>query len=223
MTFAVLASDASGAVGMAVASSSPAVAARCIHLRPGVGGAASQNVTDPRLGPALLDALEEGREPAEAMAAVVAAAPHSGFRQLMVTDLDGGTASFSGEGTLGVHAAAEGTRVVSAGNLLADDGVPAAVVAAFEATGGDLEERLMVAMEAGLAAGGEAGPVHSAGLSVARRVPWLETDLRVDWHDEDPIGELRRLLDRWLPERDAYVTRALDPSAAPSYGVPGNR
>ena len=223
MTFAVLASDASGAVGMAVASSSPAVAARCIHLRPGVGGAASQNVTDPRLGPALLDALEEGREPAEAMAAVVAAAPHSRFRQLMVTDLDGGTASFSGEGTLGVHAAAEGTRVVSAGNLLADDGVPAAVVAAFEATGGDLEERLMVAMEAGLAAGGEAGPVHSAGLSVARRVPWLETDLRVDWHDEDPIGELRRLLDRWLPERDAYVTRALDPSAAPSYGVPGNR
>jgi len=223
MTFAVLASDASGAVGMAVASSSPAVAARCIHLRPGVGGAASQNVTDPRLGPALLDALEEGREPAEAMAAVVAAAPHSGFRQLMVTDLDGGTASFSGEGTLGVHAAAEGTRVVSAGNLLADDGVPAAVVAAFEATGGDLEERLMVAMEAGLAAGGEAGPVHSAGLSVARRVPWLETDLRVDWHDEDPVGELRRLLDRWLPERDAYVTRALDPSAAPSYGVPGNR
>ncbi|HEX5562052.1 MAG TPA: DUF1028 domain-containing protein [Nocardioidaceae bacterium] len=223
MTFAVLASDASGAVGMAVASSSPAVAARCVHLRPGVGGAASQNVTDPRLGPALLDALEEGREPAEAMAAVVAAAPHSGFRQLMVTDLDGGTASFSGEGTLGVHAAAEGTRVVSAGNLLADDGVPAAVVAAFEATGGDLEERLMVAMEAGLAAGGEAGPVHSAGLSVARRVPWLETDLRVDWHDEDPVGELRRLLDRWLPERDAYVTRALDPSAAPSYGVPGNR
>ena len=223
MTFAVLASDASGAVGMAVASSSPAVAARCVHLRPGVGGAASQNVTDPRLGPALLDALEEGREPAEAMAAVVAAAPHSGFRQLMVTDLDGGTASFSGEGTLGVHAAAEGTRVVSAGNLLADDGVPAAVVAAFEAADGDLEERLMAAMEAGLAAGGEAGPVHSAGLSVARRVPWLETDLRVDWHDEDPIGELRRLLDRWLPERDAYVTRALDPSAAPSYGVPGNR
>ena len=223
MTFAVLATDGSGAVGMAVASSSPAVAARCIHLRPGVGGAASQNVTDPRLGPALLDALEAGHDPADALAAVVEAAPHSAYRQLMVTDLDGGTAAFSGEGTLGVHAAAEGARVVSAGNLLADDGVPAAVVAVFEAADGDLEERLMAAMEAGLAAGGEAGPVHSAGLCVAREVPWPETDLRVDWHDEDPVGELRRLVDRWLPERDAYVTRALDPSSAPTYGVPGDR
>jgi uncharacterized Ntn-hydrolase superfamily protein len=222
MTFAVLATDESGAVGMAVTSSSPAVAARCIHLRPGVGGAASQNVTDPRLGPALLDALEAGQDPADAMSEVVAAAEHSGYRQLMVSDLHGGTAAFSGEGTLGVHASAQGARVVSAGNLLADEGVPAAVVSAFEAADGDLEQRLMTALEAGLAAGGEAGPVHSAGLCVARRVPWHETDLRVDWHDDDPVGELRRLVDRWLPERDAYVTRALDPSGAPTYGVPGD-
>jgi uncharacterized Ntn-hydrolase superfamily protein len=51
-------------------------------------------------------------------------------------------------------------------------------------------------------------------------VPWRETDLRVDWHD-DPVAELRRLLDVWLPQRDDYVTRGLDPESAPGYGVPG--
>jgi uncharacterized Ntn-hydrolase superfamily protein len=63
--------------------------------------------------------------------------------------------------------------------------------------------------------------VHSAGLAVVRSVPWRETDLRVDWHDE-PIAELRGLLEVWLPQRDAYVLRALDPTAAPSYGVRGD-
>lgn len=80
---------------------------------------------------------------------------------------------------------------------------------------------MLQALEAGLRAGGEAGPVHSAGLSVVRQVPWRETDLRVDW-SEEPVAELRWLVELWLPQRDAYVTRALDPSAAPSYGVPGD-
>jgi uncharacterized Ntn-hydrolase superfamily protein len=52
-------------------------------------------------------------------------------------------------------------------------------------------------------------------------VPWRETDLRVDWSDR-PVHELRELLDLWLPQRDSYVTRGLDPAAAPSYGVPGD-
>jgi uncharacterized Ntn-hydrolase superfamily protein len=63
--------------------------------------------------------------------------------------------------------------------------------------------------------------LHSAGLSVVREVPWRETDLRVDWSDE-PIRELRRLVEVWLPQRDDYVTRALRPGDAPSYGVPGD-
>ncbi len=77
-------------------------------------------------------------------------------------------------------------------------------------------------MQAGLTAGGEAGPVRSAGLLLADKVPWPVADLRVDWHD-DPIGELARLWELWKPQLDAYVTRALDPDAAPSYGVPGER
>jgi uncharacterized Ntn-hydrolase superfamily protein len=70
-------------------------------------------------------------------------------------------------------------------------------------------------------AGGEAGPLHSAGLSVVRAAPWRETDLRVDWSDE-PIAELRLLVEIWLPQRDDYVARALHPEDAPSYGVPGD-
>ena len=78
-----------------------------------------------------------------------------------------------------------------------------------------------MALTAGLKTGGEAGPVHSAGLAVVRKVPWRETDLRVDWSDQ-PIDDLHALLDVWLPQRDDYVTRGLNPATASSYGVPGD-
>jgi uncharacterized Ntn-hydrolase superfamily protein len=216
MTFSVLGTDGSGAVGMAVTSSSPAVAARCIHLRAGVGGAASQNITDPRLGAHLLDALESGLSPSKALAEVGSTHPDIEFRQLTVLDLTGQSAVFSGERALGVVAERRGPAVVAAGNMLASPAVIDAVVAAFESSTGDLELRLLDALEAGLAAGGEAGPLQSAGLSVVREVPWRETDLRVDWHDE-PIAELRRIWDIYAPQRLAYEMRARAPSQAPSF------
>jgi uncharacterized Ntn-hydrolase superfamily protein len=221
VTFSVLATDGAGAVGLAVTSSSPAVAARCLHLRAGVGGASSQNITDPRLGTALLDALETGIGARDALDGVVQNSALVEYRQLTVLDLHGTGATFSGAKTLGVHADRVGSGVVAAGNLLAGTDVVDAVVEAFESSTGELEERLLTALEAGLAAGGEAGPLHSAGLAVVREVPWRETDLRVDWSGQ-PIGDLRALLDVWLPQRDDYVTRGLDPTAAPSYGVPGD-
>jgi uncharacterized Ntn-hydrolase superfamily protein len=221
VTFSVLGTDGQGAVGIAVTSSSPAVAARCIHLRAGVGGASSQNITDPRLGTELLDALESGLDARAAMELVTQRAEHVEYRQLTVLGLDGQGAAFSGAEALGVHHDAVGTTVVAAGNLLAGTDVVDAVVAGFEAATGELEQRLLAALEAGLAAGGEAGPVRSAGLAVVRQVPWRETDLRVDW-SENPLLELRELLEVWLPQRDDYVTRALDPAGAPSYGVPGD-
>ncbi|MDT7773317.1 MAG: hypothetical protein QOC67_2241 [Pseudonocardiales bacterium] len=239
MTFAVLATDGGGRFGMAVSSSSPAVGARCIHLRPGVGGAASQNITDPRLGTRLLDAVADLGDASAALEKVRADTPDVEYRQLMVIDSAGGTASFSGAHTLGLHASAVGPAsvvgpaavaagagalgegVVAAGNLLASEGVPAAMVAAFTGATGELEQRLVAALAAGLAAGGEAGPVRSAGLAVVADVAWRVTDLRVDWHD-DPVGELARLVALWLPQRDDYVSRALAPSSAPSYGVPGD-
>ncbi len=221
MTFSILATDDKGAVGIAVTSSSPAVAARCIHLRAGVGGASSQNITDPRLGTALLDALESGKLPRDAMDSVVRDRDLIEHRQLTVLDLHGDGAAFSGQGSLGVHHDRVAPGVVAAGNLLTSPEVVEAVVDGFLAGTGELEERLLAALETGLAAGGEAGPVRSAGLAVVREVPWRETDLRVDW-SEQPIRGLRELLEVWLPQRDDYVTRGLNPEAAPSYGVPGD-
>ncbi|MQA09023.1 MAG: DUF1028 domain-containing protein [Pseudonocardiaceae bacterium] len=221
MTFSVLGTDGNGAVGMAVSSSSPAVAARCVHLRSGVGGASSQNITDPRLGTRLLDALERGLAPEKALAEVTESASDIDYRQLTVLDLAGAGAIYSGRRALGIVGEHRGRSVVAAGNMLADAAVVDAVASAFENAEGDLELRLLAALEAGVAAGGEQGPLHSAGLSVVREVPWRETDLRVDWHD-NPVHELRRLVELWLPQRDDYVIRGLRPGDAPSYGVPGD-
>lgn len=106
--------------------------------------------------------------------------------------------------------------------MLADLTVLDAFVETALSATGRLEERLFAAFEAAMAAGGEAGPVHSAGLSVVNGSGWRVTDLRVDWADEDPIGQLGRLLEIWMPQRDDYITRGLDPAASPSYGVPGD-
>jgi len=85
----------------------------------------------------------------------------------------------------------------------------------------ELAGRLIAALRAGLHAGGEAGPLHSAGLIVVSDVPWPVTDLRVDWSD-DPIAELAALWHLWGPQAEAYRLRALDPTKAPGYGVPGD-
>ena len=96
------------------------------------------------------------------------------------------------------------------------------MVAAFAASTGHLGDRLLVAMQAALDAGGEAGPIHSAGMKLVREVAWPVADLRVDWTEGDPIAELAALWKLYAPQLDAYVTRAIDPRQAPSYGVPGD-
>jgi uncharacterized Ntn-hydrolase superfamily protein len=93
---------------------------------------------------------------------------------------------------------------------------------AFGRADGHLGARLLRALRAGRDAGGEAGPVHSAGLLVVREVSWPIVDLRVDWDESDPIGALERLWERYAPQVDDYVGRALDPLHAPRYGVPGD-
>ncbi len=222
MTFSLVARcPDTGLFGVAVASSSPAVAARCAHARAGVGAVASQNVTDPDLGTRALDLMERGASAAEAVA-ILARSPHAAFRQILAVDREGNTAIHSGPKALGVWAEAREHDVASGGNLLAHDGVPRAIVDGFLGTRGALGDRLIAAMQAGLAAGGEAGPVHSAGLRIVREMAWPVADLRVDWTEGDPVAELGALWDLYAPQLDAYVTRARDPSAAPSYGVPGD-
>lgn len=221
MTFSIVARcPRTGQFGIAVASSSPAVAARCAHVRAGVGAVATQNVTDPRLGPTALDLMAAGATPQAALD-TLETRPHTEHRQLIALDAKS-LATRSGRQTLGIHATAEGQDCAAAGNLLAHPGIPAAMTSAFEATpDGELGARLLAALAAGLAAGGEAGPIRSAGLLVAGTESWPLTDLRVDWDETDPIGRLQATWEVWAPQMHDYVRRALDPDAAPGFGVPG--
>lgn len=224
MTFSLIArDDKTGAFGAVVTSSSPSVASRCAHVRAATGAAASQNVTNPTLGPRLLTLLSEGVDARRAIDSVVASEAEISYRQLAVVDSQGRTAVYSGARTLGTHRTAEGDGVVAAGNLLSDASVVDAMVEAYQtAEGSELEERLLAGLLAGRDAGGEEGPEHSAGLVVAHEVSWPVTDLRVDWADDDPIGQLAELWKRWAPEKADYISRAVRPSGAPSYGVPGD-
>lgn len=223
MTFSVVARCAgSGMFGVAVASSSPAVAARCAYARAGVGAVASQNVTDPTLGPRALDLMGLGASAPEAVAILRATGGAMDYRQVLAVDGAGRSAIHSGGNALGLWAEARGEDVACGGNLLASEDVPARMVEAFGATTGPLGDRLVATMRAALAAGGEAGPVHSAGMLLVREVAWPVADLRVDWTEDCPVEALAALWTLYEPQLDAYVTRALDPSAAPSYGVPGD-
>src|SRR6185369_9548645 len=118
MTFSIAARCVdTGMFGIAVSSSSPAVAARCAHARAGAGAVATQNITDPTLGPKGLDLLAQGLSAKEVLQRLRAGAQHIDYRQVALVDRHGGTASFSGSKTLGSHRTAEALNVVAAGNL----------------------------------------------------------------------------------------------------------
>ena len=214
--------ERTGAFGVAISSSSPAVGSRCPNVRANVGAVSSQNVTDPSLGPALLDALQAGLGAHDAIKKISAIATHPEFRQLTVVDSTGESAVYSGEKSLGINAEVTAKNVAAAGNMLANAMVIQAMVDSFnKSQEKELADRLILALEAGVAAGGEAGPVHSAAVLVATDVSWPTTNLRVDW-DEEPIAKLRELYKVWAPQSQDYLTRALNPNSAPSYGVPGD-
>ncbi len=223
MTFSIAARCThSGQFGVAVSSSSPCVASRCAFTRAGVGAALSQNITDPRLGPSMLDLLESGLNARSALEQAIAEYPHSSWRQLLVVGVSGVPAIHTGAEALGICGQRVGTDCVAAGNLLASESVPEAMVDAFEASASEpLADRLMRALLAAAESGGEAGPVRSAGLQVADTVSWPVIDLRVDW-SEDVLNDLQRLWQVYKPQVADYVTRALHPDASSAYGVPGD-
>lgn len=223
MTFSIVARcSRTGMFGVAVSSSSPAVAARCAYAQAGVGAIASQNVTDPTLGSRGLELMARGASAAEAVAILKRTGAYPEYRQVLAVDTNGLTAIHSGPRALGIWAEARAENVACGGNLLANDEVPQAMVEAFLASEGHLGDRIVATMRAALDAGGEAGPVRSAGMKLVRDVAWPVADLRCDWTQDCPIEELARLWDIYKPQLDAYVTRAINPSDAPSYGVPGD-
>ncbi|HUV22848.1 MAG TPA: DUF1028 domain-containing protein [Gammaproteobacteria bacterium] len=222
MTLSIAAWDeTTGQLGAIIASSSPSVASRCLHWRPGVGIALSQNITDPRLGPRMLALLADGVAVNAALDATVHSTPYIRYRQLALIDTGGNTGLYTGAGVLGCFASAEGRHCVAAGNLLANESVPGAMVSSLESAQGSFGSRLLAALAAGIAAGGEAGPVHSAGLLLGGKPSWPLAELRIDW-DDDPVAKMQAGWIVYEPQIEDYVTRAYNPEDAPAYGVPGD-
>jgi len=215
MTFSLVARcPRTGMLGAAVTTSSIAVGSRCPHARAGVGAVLTQHRTDPRLGPLAIDLLSRGFSAEQAMAAVVAATPNRDWRQLAIIDRDGRTAAFSGAFVAPEKDEVHGTDCAAIANIVRSATVPRAMVAAFERDpSAPLAERLIAALAAGEAAGGEFVPVTSAALLVVHTEAFPYVDLRVDDHPS-PIAELTRLWEAYRPEADPYVMRAVDPDRA---------
>ena len=182
---------------------------------------ASQNITDPELGILTLDAMTTGLSSEQAVAKVLKNRLYKDYRQLLAVDKHGNVTIHSGQNVLGTWSEDKGVDCAAAGNLLANTEIASVMVKCFEQTQGQLADRLLAALEAAENAGGEAGPVHSAGLKVADKLSWPYIDLRSDW-SETPIKDLRAAWEIYKPQVDAYVQRAINPTEAPSYGVPGN-
>ena len=210
-------------VGVAITTSSICVASRCPWVRARVGAAVTQNVTDPSLGNLMLDYLEQGLNAQQSIDKVVKDRQFINYRQLALMDSKGNSAGYTGSETLGANAISQGSGCIAVGNLLNSVEVIQAMVDSFSNNVNlHLAERLLVALQAGLDAGGEEGPVHSAGLKVSHQHPWPLVDLRVDWADDGPVSELVKLWRAYEPQMKDYNSRAIDPSQASSYGVPGD-
>jgi uncharacterized Ntn-hydrolase superfamily protein len=169
----------------------------------------------------MLNLLQDGVEVDAALDAVVQSTPYIKFRQLGLVDSAGNTGLFTGDAVLGCFASTQGKHCVAAGNLLANEAVPTAMIKAFEQSSGSFGSRVLGALCAGVDAGGEAGSLNSAGMLLGGDPSWPLAELRIDW-DEDPIGKMLAGWEVYEPQIDDYVTRAYQPEEAPSYGVPGD-
>lgn len=203
MTWSILARDDNGHFGVAIASRFFAVGSLCVHTRRGVGAVSTQALMNPLYGQAALNLLEQGQDPSAVLEALKAGDDGREQRQVHVLPFQGQAAGFTGASCVDWcgHLAREGLSV--AGNMLAGPRVIEATADAFERSKGkSLAERLLAAMDAGEAAGGDKRGKQSAALRIHADEDYLALDLRVDDH-EDPLTELRRLhavsLERFQP------------------------
>ncbi len=212
MTFSLAALDpATGMFGIGSASSSIAVGNRCPWARAGVGAILTQHRTDTRAGPLGLDLLARGYSAQETVNILVAGSEYPGQRQFAALDREGRAAFFNGPQIESINAGCIGDRCVSAGNFLATEAVPQEMVKAYEAgTALPFAERLLAALDAGVAAGGETQPVMAAALLIVDRHSWPLVDLRVDF-EPDPHLSLRRLWRSYEPLVERFVTQVLRP------------
>lgn len=205
-----------GEIGLALTTSSMAVGARTLRLVPGRGAVFAQARSDPRLAARAAASLDAGRTAREALDDLLAT-PDIAWRQLAILDANGLAAHFTGEGCMPAKGAASAPGAVALGNGLANDAVVPAILDGFMANpAASLVERLLQALESGLAAGGEPYPLRSAALQLGRPgIPFAVADLRIDLHNT-PVAALRHLWTNYMPLLEPTLTRAIDPANAPA-------
>lgn len=214
MTYSIVARCAStGRLGVAVATASVAVGARCPFATAGVGAVVTQNRTHPLIGTRALTLLEAGLTGDAAARQAAEAFDFPEWRQVALVDAAGRIGTYHGARCSGIHAEARGEAAVSLGNLLRSEHVPAAALAGYEAAVGTLEERLLAGLAAGLAAGGEIKALRSAALVVVDRDVFPCTHLRID-ADDEPLRRLDALWQEWRPLAETCRRWALDPYRA---------
>ena len=218
MTWSIAAHDPdTGAVAVAVATCAFAVGASCPFVRSGVGAVSTQSITNRYLGPAVLDGMARGLAPADAIEGALAGDAGRGLRQVHAVDRHGRAAAHTGANCVEWCGDARGARLSVAGNMLAGPAVVADTLARFEAEAAlPFPERLLAAMDAGEAAGGDRRGKQSAALVLATTEDFPDIDLRVDDHPE-PLAELRRLLALWRRDREPGLR------SAPSKADPSGR
>ncbi len=207
-TYSIVARDPqTGDLGVAVQSHWFAVGPVVPWARAGVGAVATQSIAEPAYGPRLLDLLAAGQSAPDALARLLAADPQAAYRQVAVVDADGRVGVHTGERCIAFAGDAAGEQFSAQANMMATPDVWPAMARAFEAAAGPLPRRLMAALHAAEAHGGDVRGRQSAALLVvpAEAEPWQAlADLRVD-DDAEPLDELSRLLDL----SDAYELATL--------------
>lgn len=194
MTWSILVRDPdTGALGGAVASRFFAVGALCLHVEGGAGALATQALINPLYAQGGLPRLRAGGDPAVIVGDLVVPDPGGAHRQLHMVDAQGRIAQHTGADCVPWAGHLAGPGVSVAGNMLAGPAVLAQTLAAWQSATGSMAERLLAAMEAGEAAGGDRRGRQAAALVVCGGDPYPELDIRADDHP-DPLAELRRLL-----------------------------
>ena len=215
MTWSIIARDASGAFGIAIASRFLAVGALCPHARSAVGAVATQALVNPMYGAAALDALARGVPPAAAVEQLTAADEGRAHRQIHLIATDGTSAAYTGASCVGWCGHTGGDNFSVAGNMLAGPQVIEATAAAYRSHAAlPLAERLLAALAAGDAQGGDKRGKQAAALLIHTTEDYPALDLRVDDHAE-PIQELQRLYQKSL-ERYQPFTACLPSRARPA-------
>lgn len=193
MTWSILVRDpATGALGAAVATRFFAVGALCIHVEGRVAALATQALVNPMYAVEGMPRLRAGDPPEAVMAALLAADAGRAHRQLHILDAAGRITQHTGTDCIAWCGMLRGENISVAGNMLAGEAVLARTLQTYASATGSLAERLLAAMQAGEAAGGDRRGRQSAALKIATRDPYPDLDIRVDDHP-DPLAELRRL------------------------------